>query len=110
MACVGEVTPFIRVRGVLLPLLAAEGCAGSATEDGSEEGCKLEAALSCRAVGAAKGLPLGEAVPEVEAGSCLLSCLLARLNTNATQQADMCSVKTMLHCAYTTDSIESTLG
>ena len=106
----GEVTPFIGVRGVLLPLLAAEGCADSVAEEGPAEGCKLEAALSCRAVGAAKGLLLGEARPEVEGGSCLLSCLLTRLYTNATQQADTGSVTILLHAAYTFDSINSSCG
>lgn len=67
------------VRGVVLPLLAAEEMAGSAVEEGPAEGCRLEAALSCRAVRSAEGLLVGEAAPEVEAASCLLNCLLARL-------------------------------
>lgn len=72
VVCECKVKPFMGVRGVLLPLLAADVKAESAVEEGPAEGCRLEAALSCRAVGAAEGL-------EVVAGSCLLSCLLARL-------------------------------
>lgn len=69
----GEVTPFMGVRGLLLPLTAAGESVGSAEEEVSAEGCRLKAALSCRAVWAAEGL-------EVLAGSCLLSCLLACLH------------------------------
>lgn len=79
------VTPFMGVRGVVLPLLVADEKVGSAAEDEGPAGSwDWPIALSCWPCGAAMGLLLGEepaAAGKLPSG--LLPCLLVRLSTTA---------------------------